>query len=507
MMLGRFAVRGFSVLSPYVQKQRHTVNFVPVFRLLSQTPTFNVSIQKDDKDSDLLFDLGGTSNPDNKTKSKNANKSKTKTKPDGNVRKGKSEPRLANKKNVKTEKKEKLPKIKKDRSFEQLKYHDIGLNLTYVKLPFQHPGLENLMLMLKSRKYRNQKNLLLIEGRRLTLEAIEAGLKLKYVFFSHLKQIETIRDHIEPAFMKDTEILRVPHNDLTYWSTLTTCPGLITVFEKPTDMQEIWDNVVRNKLIKLKSNKQQQSVEQTTEWSELNEMLDSDLFDPVPITVICDQVREPNNLGGIIRTCASIPCTKIILLKGCADPWDIKALRGGCGAQFRIEIVGPVEWEDLPQLLPKTDEVSVFIADNRVQEDSTTLPFDESDQKRKEKMVKYIKPKVYSDIPFSNCKHIALVIGGETEGVSSHALDFMKFVTSHTKSTTATAAAAETEETTSTEASTNTVENDITNETNPENIRPDNAVVKIPLGNGVESLNASVATAILLFEMRKQLIK
>lgn len=514
MMLSRIAIRGLTAFSPYVQKQRHAVNITPFIRLLSQTPAFNVSVQKED-DSGLLFDLGGSA-----VKSDAVNEKKTKDsekiKPIKNAKKV-TEKRAKNTTKTKTNEKlvEKVPKLKKDRSFDQLKFHDLALNLTYVKLPYEHPGLQNLMLTLKSRKYRNQQKLLLIEGRRLTLEAIEAGLKMKYLFFSQVKQIETIRDQIEIAFTKDTEIFRVPHHDLSYWSTLTTCPGLITVFEKPDDMNEIWENVVQNTLNKLKSNQQAINgieMESNETVSESNEMINLDVFEPAPITVICDQIREPNNLGSIIRTCASVPCAKVILLKGCADPWDIKALRGGCGAQFRVEIVGPVEWEQLPKLLPPTDEVSVFIADNHGQENVSKLPFDESDQKRKQKIIKYTKPKVYSDIAFSNCKHIALIIGGETEGVSSSAFDFMRFVTNHTKATAAeeaataaTAAATAKTDTAETISTQHTMENCTKNELNTENIRPDNAVLEIPLGNGVESLNASVATAILLFEMRKQL--
>lgn len=453
-MLGRIT-RSITILSPYVQKQRQ--QFIGInnqfVRLLTQSPALYAGkpVKQEDDDEDILFDLGGKAGKISTTDAPKKSK-----KPKTNRTKEMKIPKT----DVKSTKKEKIPKEKRDRSFEQLKYTDTKLDLTYVKLPFDHPEFQNLMLMLKSRKYRAQHELLLIEGRRLTLEAIEAGLKLKYLLFSHIKQIEMISESIGKACLNDTEIIRVPHNDLSFWSTLTTCPGLITVFKRPTNMQTIW-NASQNNTINTTENIQS-----------------------VPITVICDQVREPNNLGGIIRTCAAVPCTKIILLKGCADPWDVKALRGGCGAQFRVEIVGPIEWETLADHLPAIEDVSVFVADNKIEQNDVILPpRNESDQMRKQHNVNYMNTKVYSDLPFHNCKHIALIVGGETEGVSSSAYDFMKFATDNSKL------------------------NDENNDEPLADIRPDNAIIKIPLGNGVESLNASAATAILLFEMRKQIME
>lgn len=452
--------RGLANLSPYVIKQQPLIgNYQRFIRPLSQSSVLNGTKQIEDTETDLTFDLGGTKSKEKKVKK--PSKKVTARRATTNV-------------------KEKIPSEKKERSFEQLKYHDLALDLTYVKLPFNHPEFSNLMLMLKSRKYRETKNLLLVEGRRLTLEAIEAGLKLRYLLFSNVKQVEDIRPKLSKSFIKETELIRVPHNDLSFWSTLSTCPGLITVFERPADMNSIWDNSKLSAKEKLEKQQQDAIVENVEHLDELEKEIarKNRMLDSVPITVICDQVREPNNLGSIIRTCASVPCDRVILLKGCADPWDIKSLRGGCGAQFRIPIVGPIEWEDLESHLPAVNELSVFIADNKSDDQQPLIERDEYETKRKQNNEKYFPTKVYSDIPFHNCKHIALIVGGETEGVSSHAFDFMNFVSKQAKAQ---------------------------GEESKEIIKPDNSVIEIPLGNGVESLNASVATAVLLFEMRKQI--
>lgn len=480
-MLSR-VTRGLFSVSLYTNKRRQLpVNHqYCLARQLSQSAIRYVTNQVEDK-TDLMFDLGGeaTGEIDHGT-----NESTSKRR----IKKVKSKQQNA---------KREIPEEKQERSFEQLKYHDLALDLKYVKLPFNHPELAKLMLMLKSRKYRDQNKLLLLEGRRLTLEAVEAGLKLRYLLFSNVKQIETIRREIQKAFTKKTEFIRVPHNDLSFWSTLTTCPGLITAFDRPTDMNTIWENRKQIIINKLKKQQRNEAADaSTTDVSatddddndgnanqlDTSSKLNSIMISPAPITVICDQVREPNNLGGIIRTCAALPCSKVILLKGCADPWDVKALRGGCGAQFRVPIIGPIEWEELNTHLPAANDMSVFIADNQTEDNEMQIQRDHYELKRKQNNAPFFHSKAYNDILFHNCKHIALIIGGETEGVSSHAFDFMNFISKHTEKPT----------------------NDDCNELNR---MPDNAVIEIPLGNGVESLNASVATGILLFEMRKQLLQ
>lgn len=36
----------------------------------------------------------------------------------------------------------------------------------------------------------------------------------------------------------------------------------------------------------------------------------------LPITVVCDQIKDPATIGGIIRTAQSVGCSAVILVKG-----------------------------------------------------------------------------------------------------------------------------------------------------------------------------------------------
>lgn len=39
-------------------------------------------------------------------------------------------------------------------------------------------------------------------------------------------------------------------------------------------------------------------------------------YNSIPLTVVCDNVRDPGNLGGILRVVTGVGCEKVILTKG-----------------------------------------------------------------------------------------------------------------------------------------------------------------------------------------------
>lgn len=286
------------------------------------------------------------------------------------------------------------------------------LGLTYTKLHLNDPWLNTLLLSVKSRKSRAIKHQLLVEGRRLIIEAIESGLVLDHVLFSDMDQMQLLKEHLP----SDAKLVKVPQSDLRVWSNLSTCPGLMAVFTKPNDMSDIWTR--------------RQSA-------------------PLPITVICDQVREPNNVGSIIRNCAAIAVEQVIVTKGCADPWESKALRGGSGGQFKIPVRGPCEWSSIRSMLPR-ENCFVFLAENCRANALEHLPDGPE----------LIVP--YSDVAYAG-KHAVIVIGGETEGISEDAYRLLS-----------------------------------------RNVL--GQCIHIPLAAEVESLNSAAALAVILFEIKKQML-
>lgn len=74
--------------------------------------------------------------------------------------------------------------------------------------------------------------------------------------------------------------------------------------------------------------------------------------------IICDEVREPGNLGTIIRTAQASNVDGLILSKGCADPYNPKVVRATAGAIFRLPIIENI---DLKEIIPVLKEKKIKI--------------------------------------------------------------------------------------------------------------------------------------------------
>lgn len=104
--------------------------------------------------------------------------------------------------------------------------------------------------------------------------------------------------------------------------------------------------------------------------------------------LILDRVRDPGNLGTILRTAASAGVEALLLPPETADPYAPKVVRAGMGAHFRLPI-HTLTWDEIR---PITHTLSVFLADAHGE-------------------------KPYTETTFT--QPLALVIGGEAHGASA----------------------------------------------------------------------------------------
>ncbi|GLK49843.1 RNA methyltransferase [Brevundimonas intermedia] len=65
-----------------------------------------------------------------------------------------------------------------------------------------------------------------------------------------------------------------------------------------------------------------------------------DSLDPAsaPCWVALEQVRDPGNLGTIIRTADAAGCGGVILIGDCVDPYSVEAVRATMGSVFAVSI-------------------------------------------------------------------------------------------------------------------------------------------------------------------------
>ncbi len=80
------------------------------------------------------------------------------------------------------------------------------------------------------------------------------------------------------------------------------------------------------------------------------------------LALIVDGVRDPGNLGTLLRSAAAADADQVILMPGVTDPWSPKALRAGMGAHFRIAIRTAKTAEEARLWLP---EHAIYFADAR----------------------------------------------------------------------------------------------------------------------------------------------
>jgi tRNA G18 (ribose-2'-O)-methylase SpoU len=59
--------------------------------------------------------------------------------------------------------------------------------------------------------------------------------------------------------------------------------------------------------------------------------------------VVCVDIQDPTNLGGILRNCAAFGVHAVLLSRNCADPFSRRVLRVSMGAVFQLQIIQSAE--------------------------------------------------------------------------------------------------------------------------------------------------------------------
>jgi TrmH family RNA methyltransferase len=107
--------------------------------------------------------------------------------------------------------------------------------------------------------------------------------------------------------------------------------------------------------------------------------------------IVVDQLRDPGNLGTIIRSAKAAGVQAFFLTTGSVDVYSPKVIRSAMGAHFNLPIL-TMKWSEIHRLcLQQTPALKIVLA-----ESENALPYWESD---------FRQP-------------VALVIGGEANGPS-----------------------------------------------------------------------------------------
>ena len=75
--------------------------------------------------------------------------------------------------------------------------------------------------------------------------------------------------------------------------------------------------------------------------------------EPVPskFSLVLDRVRDPGNLGTILRTAEAAGVEQVVTVHGTVDVFSPKVVRGGMGAHFRLHMLWDRGWEEVERSL------------------------------------------------------------------------------------------------------------------------------------------------------------
>lgn len=174
---------------------------------------------------------------------------------------------------------------------------------------------------------RRKEHKIVLEGAKLIRDAVERGHKPLFVFYQ-----PDAADYELIAFLQDrkAELLGVNGEVMRHISDMETPPGVVGVFTLP--------------LPKLPREPQR--------------------------VLILDNLRDPGNMGTLLRTAAAAGVQVALLSPGCADPYNPKTLRSGMGAHFRLPVV-EAEWTQIGEYC---EGLTVYLAAG-----DGLLPYDQAD--------------------------------------------------------------------------------------------------------------------------------
>jgi TrmH family RNA methyltransferase len=83
------------------------------------------------------------------------------------------------------------------------------------------------------------------------------------------------------------------------------------------------------------------------------------------LLLVLDQIRDPGNLGTILRSAAASGVQGVIMTPGSVDVYSPKVVRAGMGAHFRLPLL-TLDWPEISAVCKqkRTDPAALLIADS-----------------------------------------------------------------------------------------------------------------------------------------------
>jgi RNA methyltransferase, TrmH family len=185
--------------------------------------------------------------------------------------------------------------------------------------------------------------------------------------------------------------------------------------------------------------------------------------------LVLDGVSDPGNLGSLLRSSLAVGVASILLLPGCCDVWNPKAVRSAMGASFQVPIRQCDSWDAGQTILQELGVKTVYAA--TMMEDDESDNVNDTDRSSPHGESQQPQSIPYYDVDWTqDCT--ALVIGSEGNGLST---DLRRLLMARDGKMEGAGGGC-----------------------------IDLRATHIPMQYGIESLNAAVCGSVILFEFSRQ---
>ena len=174
---------------------------------------------------------------------------------------------------------------------------------------YSNPLIKRIRL-LREKRHRREEGLFLAEGLRILTEARETGRLPRYLFYAR----DSAAHPLVRVLIADVEAAG--------GEAVETVPDILS---------------------KLSGKDNPQAV--VGVFEEFARSLDTLDRSRARIWLVAERLRDPGNLGTILRTGDAVGAGGLILIGDCVDPFSLEAVRASMGALFTVPVVQS-EWAD-----------------------------------------------------------------------------------------------------------------------------------------------------------------
>lgn len=165
----------------------------------------------------------------------------------------------------------------------------------------ENPVVKLAAKLSSSKKERMQQGLFVIEGLRLCLDAVQSGVRCRYVFLT-TDAVSKHYNSLKPVLASDVKVYEVSESVFAKMSDTKTPQGVLCVCELLDRRRP------------------------------LSAMRQDGFY------IGLERIQDPGNLGAVIRTAEAIGLSGILLGSDCCDIFSPKVIRATMGGVFRLPI-------------------------------------------------------------------------------------------------------------------------------------------------------------------------